>query len=536
MMMFQGNDLTDASNSASNLSSQLEKASGFIKDMKDPISFLSQRFKDTLDTVGGFENKLITSSRSLGQGAEFAKMMQSELGEAAVNVVEMGGKLGDVLTTFEKIQSTLGRTVFLSQQFYENAFALQRAGVDPKTINSFADFFDTVGGGFQRSTEQQIELVNQAKSYGLNVGQFLSSVGDRLDIINKYGFPNGIKDLSEMVAKSQMLGNTLDTARNLADQIMGSPEKAYEFAAQLQTLGGSFSQLGDGAQLLYMAQNDLAGLNDQIINAARGIATFNQESGQFEISANERLRLKALNNIGLDAKAIEEAALKLAKQEKILSEINLYSAFGEMGDEEKRVLANFAEIGKGGVVTLKGEELKNLDTSEVKQILGVLQGSQSQLSTSTEENIKTQQANMSSMERLSTETNLLQNSFALAAIKTGNFSKSLEEAVSVITGLQSGARDVIKTQSGVATSAIGAPLTKLEGVLENLTGVLNNINPNAVKSVEVINSAPIKITIDSSFDFSDVIKTNLNNFASQIVNDVVEKKVAEAMSSGGYSK
>ena len=535
-MMLQGNDLNTSAESAASLTKQLEVASGLIKGMREPLTFMKDQFEKTLNTVAGFENKLISSSRNLGQGAEFAKMMQQELGAAAVNVIEMGGKLDDVLITFEKVQSTLGRTVYLSQQFYENAFALQKAGVDPKTINSFADFFDTVGGGFQRSTEQQIELVNQAKSYGLNVGQFLSSVGDKLDIINKYGFPNGIKDLSEMVAKSQVLGNTLDTAKNLADQLMGSPEKAYEIAAKLQTLGGSFSQLGDGAQLLYMAQNDLAGLNDQIINAARGIATFNEESGQFEISANERLRLKALGNIGIDAKAVEEAALKLAKQEKILSELNFYSAFSGMDDEQKRVLANFAEIGQGGVVTIKGEELKNLETSEINQILGTLQGSQSQLSTSTDENIKTQQANMSSMERLNTETKLLENAFSLAALKTGNFSTSLEKAVGVITGIQTGSREFIGEKGGTALEMLGQPLSKLTSVMEKLEGSLSNVNPNAVKSVDVTNSKPIEIKIDSSFDFSDVIKTQLNNFASNIINDVVEKKLNEKLATTGYSK
>jgi hypothetical protein len=353
MMMQDNNTVQDAANAAGGLASQLENAVKSFNEMKGAAGTLFANIKDNVDIVSVFETKLISSSRSLGQGAVFAKSMENELGRAAVNVVKMGGDMNSVLTTFEKVQDTLGRTVFLSQQFYENAFALQRVGVDSKTIETFAKFFDTVGGGFRRSTEQQIELVNQAKSYGLNVGQFLGSVGDKLQLINKFGFPNGIKDLSEMVAKSQMLGNTLDVAQGLADQIMDRPERAYEFAAQLQTIGGSFGQLGDGAQLLYMAQNDLSGLNDQIINATRGLATFNKESGQFEISANERLRLRAVNKIGLDSKAIEEAALRLAKQEKVLSELNLNTAFTGLDEEQKRVLANFAEIGKGGEITIK---------------------------------------------------------------------------------------------------------------------------------------------------------------------------------------
>jgi hypothetical protein len=56
-------------------------------------------------------------------------------------------------------------------------------------------------------------------------------------------FQKVFHDLASMVAKSQLLGDTLSVAQGFADQIMDSPEKAYEYAAQLQTLGGSFSQL-----------------------------------------------------------------------------------------------------------------------------------------------------------------------------------------------------------------------------------------------------------------------------------------------------
>jgi hypothetical protein len=269
--------------------------------------------------LSNFQDKNISVARSLGQGAGFAKSIEGELGRAAVNIVAMGGKLEDVVDIYKGINNELGKTTFLSEKFLVNAEAIKTFGVDEKTINSFGSFFDKVGGGMDASMSKQIELVNTAQKYGLNVGQFLTTVAGKLDILTKYGFPKGVNDLASMVVKSQVLGDTLSVAQNFADQIMDSPEKAFEYAAQLQTLGGSFSQLGDGAQLLYMAQNDLKGLNDQLINATRGIATFNEESGQFEISANERLRLRGLKNLGIDANAIEEAALKLAKNEKILS-------------------------------------------------------------------------------------------------------------------------------------------------------------------------------------------------------------------------
>jgi hypothetical protein len=534
-MMMQDNTVQDATNAAGGLASQLEKVSKSLKDSNGVLGTLTNNFKDNVDRVSIFETKLISSSRSLGQGAIFAKSMEGELGRAAVNVVKMGGEMNAVLETFQKVQESLGRTVFLSQQFYENAFALQRAGVDPKTINSFADFFDTVGGGFQRSTEQQIQLVNQAKSYGLNVGQFLSTVGDKLQVINRYGFPNGIKDLSEMVAKSQLLGNTLDVAQGLADQIMDSPERAYEFAAQLQTLGGSFSQLGDGAQLLYMAQNDLSGLNDQIINATRGIASFNEESGQFEISANERLRLRALNKLGLDAKAIEEAALKLAKQEQILSKINLTSAFSGLDEEQKRVLASFAEIGKGGVVTIKGEEIGGLSADKVREVLGTIQGSGSQLSKSTDENIKTQQANLSATESVTLEMNMLNQTLSLASLNTGTFSSALEQAAGIITNIQSGARGVIESGGNQAINLLSNPIANLSETVSALSTYVRGQTAQTQK-VTVESAKPITIELGNSFNLGSVVQQKLGQFVSEVVRTTVEEEVNKILRESGYSK
>jgi hypothetical protein len=287
------------------------------------------------------------------------------------------------------------------------------------------------GRQVSRENKKQIELVNTAQKYGLNVGQFLGSVSDKLNILNKFGFPKGVNDLASMVAKSQVLGDTLSVAQNFADQIMDSPEKAFEYAAQLQTLGGSFSQLGDGAQLLYMAQNDLKGLNDQLINATRGIATFNEESGQFEISANERLRLRGLKNLGVDADKIEEAALKLAKNEKILSGFKGV-AFDGMSEEDKQTLVNISEVGKGGEIKIGGKGLEELNKSPetLTKLLEQVQNKGNQLSID-KSNVDVVQSQMSANEQLTTTTNQLNTMFASTIITGDNFSKNLVDSLMI---------------------------------------------------------------------------------------------------------
>ena len=501
-----------------------------LENVSKSLSKFEDTFKNTLNTVSTFDTKLISSARNLGQSAGYAKSVENELGKAAVNVVKMGGSLEDVIKTFNDINTSIGKTTYLSQQFYENVEAIEKYGVKGETINSFAKFFDKVGGGMDAATEKQILLVNTAKAYGLNVGKFLGTVGDKLDIVNKYGFPKGVNDLASMVAKSQVLGDTLSVAQNFADQIMSSPEKAYEYAAQLQTLGGSFSQLGDGAQLLYMAQNDLKGLNDQLINATRGIATFNKESGQFEISANERLRLKGLKDLGIEADKVEETALKLAKQEKIISEFKFKPQFEGLTEEQQQTLASYAQIQKGGVVTIQGQDIGGLSPEKVKEVLSNIQGSGSELKNNTEENINSIQRNLSATESVILANNQLTNAFAIATLKAGNFSEGLEQYTGVIGKAQLEITKMVGEGYTTASKALSAATAKSPE--DTLIGKINAYMDSAAKErfVQVQGNPVISVNVTGlDVGLSDVIKTHIANEISKAVT------VSVKMPDGAYS-
>lgn len=526
--------LDDLNTDATNLTGNITGAVFAIDKLKNAakgvsLDGLMSSANKSIDSLFKLQDNIIKTSRGLGQSAAQAKLMETEIGKAAINAVEMGGNLEDVVKNFEQINTTLGRTTYLSSSVLTNIEAIQKFGVADTTIQSFAKFFDKVGGGMDASIQQQIELVNTAKDYGLNVGQFLGSVAGKLDIVNKYGFPKGVSDLASMVAKSQVLGDSLSVAQNFADQIMDSPEKAYEYAAQLQTLGGSFSQLGDGAQLLYMAQNDLKGLNDQLINATRGIATFNNETGQFEISANERLRLRGLKNLGIDADKVEETALKLAKQEQIIGKLNLNPNIAKMSDEEKQTLANYAQLQKGGVVTIKGEEIGGLSSKSISEIMTGLQGKGSQLNSEADKNVQMMQANMSAQEASTVQTNLFNNAMAISVLKIGDFSKTLDTVTAAQTQVISSIR------AATFDSKTGGELVQgfqknIEDTSLLITKALETFTSAKIKSeapaapLTVTGAAKIEVDIKGmDLKFADVIKTATLDY------------VREEMKKKGYS-
>ena len=535
--MQSAEDIKGTTTQVTGLAAELDKV-GNISDR------IKGSFKETLNAVSNFDTKLISTARNLGQSAGYAKSVENELGKAAVNVVRMGGSLEGVIKTFGDINTAIGKTTYLSQQFYENVEAIEKYGVKGETISSFAKFFDKVGGGMDAATEKQIQLVNTAKAYGLNVGNFLGSVAGKLDMVNKYGFPKGVSDLSSMVVKSQLLGDTLSVAQKFADEIMDSPEKAYEYAAQLQTLGGSFSQLGDGAQLLYMAQNDLKGLNDQVINATRGIATFNKETGQFEISANERLRLKGLKNLGIDANVVEETALKLAKQEKIMNEFNFSpKLFEGISKEQQQTLANYAQITAGGVIKIEGQDFNKLDNSQMQKILSNIQGSGSELKskgemkdgklvTATESNIDSIQRNLSATESVILANNQLTNAFSMATLQAGNFSTSLEGYTGVIGAALTSVKTVLDKSVEGGTKIFGDLKTSFSAgekdtFLDRINEYTTAVSKDRFIKVEGNPTIDVKVTgLDAGV--SDVVKT-------YVANEIAKSIKVTASDSSGYS-
>ena len=525
------NIVDETSKSVDGLSTKVEKLRTAITNTFNLTpDGLKKTIDDAFDTISKFQDKNISVARSLGQGAGFAKSIEGEFGKAAVTIVSMGGKLEDVFDIYKGINNELGRTTFLSEKFLVNAKAIKTFGVDEKTINSFGSFFDKVGGGMDASMSKQIELVNTAQKYGLNTGQFLTTVAGKLDILTKYGFPKGVNDLASMVAKSQVLGDTLSVAQNFADQIMDSPEKAFEYAAQLQTLGGSFSQLGDGAQLLYMAQNDLKGLNDQLINATRGIATFNEKSGQFEISANERLRLRGLKNLGIDADKIEEAALKLAKNEKILSGFKGV-AFDGMSEEDKQTLVNISEVGKGGEIKIGGKGLEELNRSPetLTKLLEQVQNKGNQLSTD-KSNVDVVQSQMSANEQLTTSTNQLNTMFASTIITTDKFSVGLDTMANQLTQVGGTMNNFVTKNSDVMTGAYNKVLTDLpktiDDLVKNATGGVTE-GKALEKPIEVNQVVTIKAE-GLDVDFANIIKP--------IIKDYLESRIKKVALKSGYSE
>lgn len=512
----------------SQMNQSLKEVQGTGKDVKKGFDLIKKSASEVVDQVSLFDDSLIKASRSLGQGVLFAQNLEVGFANVAEKIIKIGGSSDDVIALFKSMSNELGRTVSFSETALFNMELLKQVGVADESIKSFTKLFDTIGGTFDEATTQQMQLVNQAKSYGLNVSQFMTSVAGQLSKINQYGFPNGVKDLGEMVAKSKLLGGNIEMAAGFADKIMGSPEEALDVAAKLQTLGGSFASLGDPMELLYLAQNDLAGLNDKLMGATKGLATFNKETGQFEIGVNERLRIKQVASaFGTDSKNIIENATKLAKQEEILRQLDFTSSLKSLQPEQKEVLASFAQIGKGGKITIEGKDIDKFTTDQITEVLKRVQGAGSELQISGDDaqrkNIEMIQANSSSIERVIIGQNTQSNSLSLATIQTNQFRENLEKMANVFAGAATAVGDFKGVYGGKAVTEFN---TGVNSVLDNFAGKFEDIvNKIDFPSLKIESVKPIEIKVDTSFQLSDVAKGALKTDLQTFVTNEIERQL-----------
>jgi uncharacterized protein with PhoU and TrkA domain len=204
----------------------------------------------------------------------------------------------------------------------------------------------------------------------------MNTVASNIKLVNAYGFKDGVQGLTRMAAKAQQLRIELATTTKVAEKLL-SPESAIETAAAFQMLGGNIGDLGDPFKLLYMAQNDMEGLQDAIVDAAKSSVMFNKETGTFDISATEMYRLRAqADALGISYEELANTATKAAKQQEIMSQIK----YAGLNEDTEKLVSSLGEIKDGkvqiqlpglGAITDFADFQKKLEDEESAEFLAL---------------------------------------------------------------------------------------------------------------------------------------------------------------------
>ena len=315
---------------------------------------------------------------TMGQTRIIGQAVAHSMGEATFETLQFGVSLDDNLNLMKQINSVMKVNTLLTTDQVVNMQALAKsAGVTASEIVPIVEGFATIGVGTDTAIENIDTMAKQARSYGINVGEFMKGISTNIKQLSTYNFKAGVEGFSRMVAKAQALRMDVSKTFSLAEGLL-EPEKAIETAAGFQMLGGAVGDLGDPFKLLYMAQNDVEGLQDSILDMAESAVVFNEKTGEFDIPVTEMYRLReAAKLTGMDINELSNTAIKSRER---TQKLGVLDAFTELSEEEKELIANMADIdGKGqmtvslpyeddGVMKTRTLDATQLTAEELKEL------------------------------------------------------------------------------------------------------------------------------------------------------------------------
>lgn len=304
------------------------------------------------------------SSLNMGLLTTQSNMFRDDVKAASRETLEIGVGIEDLAKIQSQYSEELGRSVMLNKEGLKAISDMAVAtGLGLDGAAAMAAAFEQQGLSAERTRDFVDQTLTDATKMGLNASKVIKNIQSNIKLLNKYNFKGGIKGLKQMAETVTKLGVDMNFATNMADKLFDI-EGAVDMSAQLQVMGGAWAKLADPFHLMYMARNDMAGLTEEIGKAAESSVTFNNKSGEFEISALEMHRLRKIaEQTGVAYEELAEAGKNARKQTEIRRQMRF-----NVDDETKEFLANTAKFTEKGeaYIEVKGEKkmLKSLSEAD----------------------------------------------------------------------------------------------------------------------------------------------------------------------------
>jgi len=354
--------------------SDLEKFQTAITAIGTSTTSIQDNMGVILDMLALEDTLRVDISKSIGMSNEQLFDTINELNEAGESASRFALTVNDLFTTFKEITLEVGRKLRISPEVTERAALLTKT-LEGFDASDFAKGFDDIGfsldkaiGGVDESNNAMSEILETGRGFGVVMEKFLGNVTSQLKLVNTYGFDRGVEGLARMVARSQTLGLEMSTVTSLADKFL-DPEGAIDFAARMQVIGGAVGDLQDPFKLMYMATNDLEGLQEAIIDTAAAAVTFDEDKGKFVISPEQRRQLKDMAEaMGTSYQDLADTAVKSARRAEAFSEMKFLD---NVTETDKELIAGMAQMGEGGEMQVRIpslDKMVDLDSLTAEEI------------------------------------------------------------------------------------------------------------------------------------------------------------------------
>jgi hypothetical protein len=304
------------------------------------------------------ESQLRTDiNESIGIAGDLSKTLRDDIVDSTAAGIRFGYGMNNVRDMIRKIMEESGRFNLVSQKTIESTFATSRAFIgDLRDMGEAISQFEKIGVGASSATVAIEKAGKGSLELGLSGKKTTQDLRTNIEKLNEFGFKNGIQGLAEMSRKATEFRISMGEAFKIAENVM-DPDKAIELSANLQVLGGAIGDFNDPLKLMYMATNNVEGLQDALIEAAGSLATYNSEQGRFEISGvNLRRAREMAKTLGIDYKELTRTAI--ASQERLAASTALMGKGLNLKPEDQEFLTNLSRMDGGKMIIDVPESLQ----------------------------------------------------------------------------------------------------------------------------------------------------------------------------------
>jgi hypothetical protein len=342
----------------------------FLTNMKSPLDLVTGGFK----LLAGQAELYLTQQTELlgiinkeaGLTGKLSEDLRNELTEANIPLTRLGIEFAELAKSQASLITSTGKFIGLNRETWSEAGAAATAYVGSLSqLVAMYPQFEKVGIGAGEVAKQIVVAGNRTISLGLQSQKVTSELNQQLSRLNEYGFKNGVQGLVEMVRKSTEFRMNMESVFKIAEDVF-DPDKAINLSANLQAIGGAIGDFNDPLKLMYMATNDVEGLQDALVGVAGSLATYNEEQGRFEITGVNLRRAKALaSELGISYNELAQGAISAAERS---SAATAMMASGlDLDDDTKRFLTNISTMKDGQMtIQLQGDEMRKIfGTNEI---------------------------------------------------------------------------------------------------------------------------------------------------------------------------
>ena len=261
----------------------------------------------------------------------------------------------ELIEAQQKYVQSVGRSLKIDNTQQETLAAMTAVMGERSTELSTA--FENFGVNLNSVGDHAFKMFTEASKSGLSFEKYSDNVAKNIKIAQNYTFRNGLRGLESMAKKATALKLDMGQVASFADKV-STIEGSIDVASKLQVLGGQFAAIADPMAMLSEGLMDMEGLTDRIIKMVGGLGNFNKTTGEVEVSAFNKQRIKAAAQaMGMDYSQLMESVNASTRREAIDREISSSAHARGLNEDMKELLRNTATFDKNGKagVSVNGE-------------------------------------------------------------------------------------------------------------------------------------------------------------------------------------